>query len=265
MTAPDDVLAGASPVVYVEDNADTIWRVWFPPEKGVRFVDVGGKAAVRRRVEDDTQKDILSFGVVDRDFDDDETVQRSLTPDSRVCLISRYAVENYLLEPCAIADTVARMPAVARSEPEWTNPTHVEQALLDWAHQLRFYAAANYLIDGWNRHIRLLRFLRPGQPDYLFDRDFILERLRGWVRELPAVQEIERALDEQSAHIDRACRTLDGVHRWIDGKTLLSSLVHPRVFHVLRLSAGDMRRYLAEAVRDNLPPDLQAIAGRWRR
>ncbi len=53
MTIPDDVLAGASLVVYVEDNADTIWRVWFPPENDVRFVNVGGKAAVKRRVRDD--------------------------------------------------------------------------------------------------------------------------------------------------------------------------------------------------------------------
>jgi len=265
VTASDDMLAGASTVVYVEDNADTIWRVWFPLEKGVRFVDVGGKAAVKRKVCDDTQKGILSFGVVDRDFDSDEAVQRSLAPDSRVCVIGRYAVENYLLEPQAIADTVARLPAVARSEPEWTDPTHVEQALLAWTHQLRFYAAANYLIDGWNRHIRLLSFFRPGEPDRLFNRAFILEKLRSWARGLPAAREIERALDEQAVRIAGACQTLDGVHRWIDGKTLLSSLIHPQVFHVLRLSAGDLRHYLAEAVRNDLPPDLHAIAGRWSR
>jgi len=174
-------------------------------------------------------------------------------------------MENYLLEPQAIADTVARMPAVARSEPEWTDPTHVEQALLDWAHQLRFYAAANYLIDTWNRHIRLLSFFRPGQRDHLFDRDFILEKLGGWARGLPAAQEIKTTLDERAARIDEACQTMDGLHRWIGGKTLLSSLIHPQVFHALRLSAGDLRRYLAEAVRDNLPHDLQVIAGRWRR
>jgi hypothetical protein len=169
------------------------------------------------------------------------------------------------LEPQAVADTVARLSAVSRSEPEWKNPAYVEQTLLAWAYQLRFYAAANYLIDGWNRHILLLRFFRPGQPDHLFDRDFILEQLRGWARGLPAVQQIESALDEQSARIGQACQTLKGMQRWIDGKTLLFSLLHPRVFHVLPLSAGDLRRYLAEAVRENLPPDLQTIAGRWRR
>ncbi len=265
MTVPEDMLAGASPVVYVEDNAYTIWRVWFPPKKNVRFVNVGGKAAVKRRVQDDIQKSILSFGVVDRDFDDDETVQDSLSPDSHVYVIARYAVENYLLEPRAIADTVIRLPAVARSEPEWKDPTHVERTLLDWAHRLRFYAAANYLIDTWNRHIRLLSFFRPGQRDHLFDRGFILDQLCNWAYGLPAVQEIETALDERAAHIDEACQTMDGLHRWIDGKTLLSSLIHPQVFHVLRLSAGDLRRYLAEAMRDDLPSDLKAIADRWRR
>lgn len=259
------LLAGASLKVYVEDNADTIWSVWFPPDRDVQFENVGSKTQIRNKVQDDVRKGILSFGVVDRDFDDDETVEQSLAQEGRVCILRRYAVENYLLEPQAIADTVARLPAVSRSEPEWTDPPYVEQILLTWAYQLRFYAAANYLIDGWNRHILLLRFFRPGQPDHLFDRDSILEQLRAWTRGLPAVQQIESMLDEQAERIGQACQTLDGVRRWIDGKTLLFSLLHPRVFHVLPLSAGDLRRYLAEAVRENLPPDLQALASRWRR
>jgi len=259
------LLAGASLKVYVEDNADTIWSVWFPPDRGVEFENAGSKSRVRNKVQEDVKKGFLSFGVVDRDFDDDTTVEQSLAQDSHVCILRRYAVENYLLEPQALADTVARLPAVSRSEPEWKDPVYVEQTLLAWAYQLRFYAAANHLIDGWNRHILLLRFFRPGQPDHLFDRGFILEQLRGWARGLPAVQQIESALDEQSARIGQACQTLEGVHQWIDGKTLLFSLLHPRVFHVLPLSAGDLRRYLAEAVRENLPPDLQTIAGRWRR
>jgi hypothetical protein len=255
---PDDVRAGADLLVYVEDNADTVWRIWFPPEKGVRFVNVGDKAAVKR-------KGNLSFGVVDRDFDDDEAVQESLAPGSRVCSISRYAVENYLLEPRAIADVVAGLPAVAQSEPQWTDPTYIERAMLDWAYQLRFYAAANYLIDGWNLHIRLLRFFRPGQPDHLFDRDYILQQLRDWVYGLPAAQDVERLVDEQAKRIEQACRTLQGVHRWIDGKAILSSLLHPRVFHAVSLSANDLRRYLAQATHDDLPHDLLAIADRWKR
>ena len=165
------LLTGASVKVYVEDSADTIWSVWFPPDRGVQFENAGSKSQARNKVQDDVKKGFLSFGVVDRDFDDDAIVEQSLAQDSHVCILRRYAVENYLLEPQAVADTVARLPAVSRSEPEWKDPAYVEQTVLAWAYQLRFYAAANYLIDGWNRHILLLRFFRPGQPDHLFDRD----------------------------------------------------------------------------------------------
>ena len=265
MITPDNMLAGVGLAVYVEDNADSVWRVWFPPEKGYRFIDVGSKVEVRRRVQDDLRKGILSFGVVDRDFDDDQTVENSLAPDSHVHVISRYAVENYLLEPHAIARTAAQLPAVARSEPQWREPTRVEQFLLHWARDLRFYAAGNCLIDGWNRHIRLLRFFRPGQLDHLFDRDYIVQQLLEWTRSLPVMQDIEHSLDAQAARIEQACQTLQGVHRWIDGKTLLSSFLHPRVFHAVPMSAGDLRRYLAKATCDNLPSDLLTVANRWKR
>jgi hypothetical protein len=94
---------------------------------------------------------------------------------------------------------------------------------------------------------------------------FILGQLRDWARGLPAHQDVEHLLDEQAARIDEACRAFEGMHRWVDGKTVLSSLLHPQVFHAFPLSAGDLRRYLAEAVRDSLPVDIHEIARQWQR
>jgi len=260
MSAVSHMAAGSDRIVYVEDNADTIWRVWFPRGSGVQFEDAGGKGKVWKQV----RAEAGSFGVVDRDFDDDEAVRASRGADSRVWVLDRYCVESYLLEPVAIAQVAELFPPVARSEPDWTNAVHIESTLLEWGRNLRFYAAANHLIDDWNRHIQLLRYFRPSHSDRLFDREFILGELYAWARGLPVEADVERELDERAAVIGNARRTIAGAHRWIDGKAILGSLLHPDAFHAIRLSSDDLKRYLAEAAKTNLPADLQTLAQRWQ-
>ncbi|PWK16279.1 uncharacterized protein DUF4435 [Tumebacillus permanentifrigoris] len=56
----------------------------------------GNKRSVRK----DVFQEEACCGLVDRDFDQEEKVEHSRGEGSRCVILRRYALENYLLEPC---------------------------------------------------------------------------------------------------------------------------------------------------------------------
>lgn len=109
-------------VVLVEDEADRRFHQWtyeravklglLPTNPRLAFMPVvarmggGGKAAVRKRVEELTAEGLLSIhrGLIDRDGEDDDLPPGVLRHD-------RYAIENYFADPialyCAMVNTSA--------------------------------------------------------------------------------------------------------------------------------------------------------------
>jgi hypothetical protein len=74
------LLTGASVKVYVEDSADTIWSMWFPPDQGVQFENAGSKSQVRNKVQDDI-KHVLPLSAGDLRRYLAEAVRENLPPD----------------------------------------------------------------------------------------------------------------------------------------------------------------------------------------
>ena len=127
--------------VYVEGDDDLrILRAWFP---NIQFTSVSGKDKVASR----TEQHPACFGLRDRDFAGDAKVTAGRTPDSRLVLLRRFCIENYLLEPDIIADAVRAMPAIASHLATWTDETFVRKQLTAWGAELALYACFRHRTD----------------------------------------------------------------------------------------------------------------------
>ncbi len=107
--------------IHVEGGADfAVLSRWFP---AVQFKGASGKDKVRSKVEHSTS----DCGVLDRDFATDEQVQASNAPESRIAILSRYCIENYLLEPDIIVAALTELnlpnehPAGPTVKSSWKN------------------------------------------------------------------------------------------------------------------------------------------------
>jgi hypothetical protein len=110
--------------IFVEGDSDrNILARWFTH---LQFVAVNGKNNIHKRVEQTSR----SWGLLDRDFADEAIVTTSRLPESRVIVLRRYCIENYLLEPAMITVVagllVNRFPTVR----PWTDQKYVTQQLL---------------------------------------------------------------------------------------------------------------------------------------
>jgi hypothetical protein len=113
--------------VYVEGDDDlAVLTRWFP---AAQFKKAGGKEEVRRRVE---QSDRV-YGVLDRDFATDAQVAAGIVPDSRLVILSRYCIENYLLEPDIITAALMQHPLAAGLPAEsWLDEAHIRRTFHEW-------------------------------------------------------------------------------------------------------------------------------------
>ena len=122
--------------IYVEgdDDANVLSR-WFPRS---HFIKAGGKDKVKSKVEQDDESD----GLLDRDFADDDQAAASRETDSRLIIMQRYCIENYLLEPAIIATAVRQLQDLADLQ-DWLDEAYTRQRFEAWAGELALYAAAN--------------------------------------------------------------------------------------------------------------------------
>jgi hypothetical protein len=89
--------------IHVKGDTDLkVLSRWFP---AADFKAAKGKDQVQSRVENST----VDHGVLDRDFATDEQVQATRMPESRLVILSRYCIENYLLEPDIIAAALTKL------------------------------------------------------------------------------------------------------------------------------------------------------------
>lgn len=248
-------------IVYVEGDDDlAVLSHWFP---AVQFKKAGGKDEVRRRVENS----IADCGVLDRDFATDEQVQASHTPESRIVILSRYCIENYLLEPDII---VAAMTELHRPDEHsariWLDEAYIRRTLHDWGAPLALYAAANAIVSQWRERINLdpeLGFLRYFGPLPPVSREEVLNSLRRRLAALTPVAEVESLLDDNYRRVATDVQTWSGLHRWINGKVLLEEYLYPQMFVPTGLSQARVRSLLIETGRTRMPDELQALARRW--
>ena len=242
--------------IFVEGDSDReILARWFVH---LHFVAVNGKNNISKRVEQTSQ----SWGILDRDFVDEAAVNASRLPESRVIILRRYCIENYLLEPAMIA-TIARL-LVNRfpTLQAWTDQAYITQQLLLWGAELATYAAANRLIAQWKAIIEddFVRYFGPLPP---LSREQVLTELSRRLAKLPNPMKLERLLDVNCTEILSDLSTLEGVHRWINGKILLEEFLYQRVFNLHNFSQTRLRDELIKAGANAIPSELVQLTQQW--
>ncbi len=245
--------------VYVEGDDDLdILKRWFP---GIPFTNAGGKAQVTTK----TQAHAACHGLRDRDFATDAEVAASRAPDSRLMLLRRYCIENYLLEPDIIAGAVAAMPALAPDLVAWTDEAFVRGQLMAWGAELALYAAANAVVAEWRQVVEadFLRYFGPLPPRQPLSRAQVVQELQHRLASLAQPEEVENVLDARLHHVQQDITTWDGLHRWINGKVLLERCLYPRVFEPAGLSQPRLRDALIQAGIGHIPAELGELAARW--
>ncbi len=247
--------------IYVEGDDDlAVLSRWFPV---IQFKKAGGKDEVRRCVENSA----ADRGVLDRDFATDAQVQASCATESRTVILSRYCIENYLLEPDIIAAAYAAVNLDAEHPAhQWLEETHIRYVLCDWGATLALYAAANAIVAQWRERVTLdreLGFLRYFGPLPPVSREEVLHSLRRRLATLTPVEEVESLLDVNYRQIVADVQTWSGLHRWINGKVLLEDYLYPQAFAKIGLSKARIRDLLIEAGRTRIPAELRELSRRW--
>jgi len=198
-------------------------------------------------------------------------VAASRASSSRLALLRRYCIENYLLEPDIIASAVRAMPAVASSLTAWTDEAFVRQQLTQWGAELALYAAANVIVAGWRKAVEadFLSYFGPLPPLQPLSRAQVIQELQHRLASLIRPEEVENVLEARLRQIQQDIAAWDGLHRWINGKVLLERCLYPRVFEYPRgfeptgLSLARLRDALIEAGKGHVPAELQELAARW--
>jgi len=247
--------------IYVEgDNDRNILSSWFPR---LQFETAGGKDKVKSKVEQDD----LSYGLLDRDFATDDEVAASRAPHSRLVIMQRYCIENYLLEPTIIAAAVRQLSTVADHLQSWLDEAYTRQVLKQWAGELALYAAANSVISQWRDRIMFdqqLGFLRYFGPLPPVSYAEVLKSLQRRLAALTSADQVEAVLDARYAQMSAdIAASWDGLQRWINGKVLLEDYLYPHVFASAGLSQARVRDLLIEAGRKHIPAELEELARQW--
>jgi hypothetical protein len=246
--------------IYVEGDDDRdILSPWFPH---LQFKTAGGKDKVRRTVDEDQ----ASYGLLDRDFAPEDQVAASREPHSRITIMQRYCIENYLLEPVIITAAVNPLRPITKSLQAWFDEAHVRQMLHQWASELALYAAANSIISQWRDRIMLdkqlgfLRYFGPLPPVSCVD---VLASLQRRLAALTPAAQIEAELDARYTQVAMDTSGWEGLQRWISGKVLVEDYLYHHVFEPAGFSQSRSRALLIEAGRQHIPSELQELAQWW--
>jgi len=249
---------GTRKLVLLEGASDVaVFREWYRDRRDViEFfspeVPQGGSGVqklLNRILARSTSPTPREYGIIDRDFRDAAEVGGALAdPNAHLFILRRYCLENYLLEPAAVAEEVR---VLAGSNANTPNPQNMETNLLQMCRSLHTMMAANWT------------FVEAGQGTHfpeghaLVDRKTIVARV---VRELGCSQvEAEAALADKEARIVPLLSDLETAYQRINGKHLLFQ-IH-QTFIGSGINRDQFRNLLARAVkeRSGLSEDIKTI------
>ena len=139
---------GRRKLVLVEGDDDLMVfeKLYLERLVDVAFFATGGDQILENLLHDvqALRPDVETFGVRDRDFRSDAEVEASLTdPNSRLFILRRYCIENYLVEPQIVWYVLnvylyQKMP--------WKDAAEAEVYLLQLCARLQYIMAANWVL-----------------------------------------------------------------------------------------------------------------------
>ncbi|MEO7716744.1 MAG: DUF4435 domain-containing protein [Capsulimonas sp.] len=208
---------GPRKLVLVEgaDDAEVFEELYLDRLSKIAFFPTGGDERLEALLQEllTQRPDVESFGIRDRDFQSDTDVEASLTASgSRLFVLRRYCIENYLLEPLVVW-YVLRV-YLSKAFP-WSSVKQAEEHLLKLCADMRTMMAANFVL-------RLQDALLFSKGHELLSREVLVEAVAHRLSKDAALVEAE--IVEREAHIDERLHSLGTAYTCISGKHLLFHL-----------------------------------------
>jgi hypothetical protein len=94
-------------------------------------------------------------------------------------------------------------------------------------------------------------------------KEQVLVELTKRLVKLPKATDLAALVETNYAEILSDMSTIEGVHRWINGKVLLEEFLYPRAFNLHNLSQSRLRDALIEAGIQAVPQELVALSQLW--
>ena len=249
---------GSRKLVLLEGASDVaVFREWYRDRRDVlEFFSpeppqgtTGVESLLARILARSASPNPREYGIVDRDFREQAEVEASLAdPASHLFILTRYCIENYLLEPFAVFEELRVLSGL---EFQAADPQSMEADLLRLCRELLSLMAANWVFAeaGQGKHFR--------EGNELVGRQAVIARVE---KEFGcSFAEAEAAVAGKETLIEPLLSHLETAHQRINGKHLL--------FHVhnLYIKTGikreQFRNLLARAVKERvgLHEDIKVI------
>ena len=244
---------GGRTLVFVEgDDDECVFNAWFKERlPDVFFYPATGVSVVQKRLTQVKEKrpDVTAFGIRDRDFLSDGEVQAALNDSAtRLFILTRYSVENYLLEPQALLDAMDDFLGVKNPV---KNAAEVETKLLTLCRDLQALMAVNWLL------------IENGQAKIeTGDNRNALEQFVNVVAQrLDCVPENARTqLEEKMALLQPNLETLETAHTRINGKYIFHRFYTFVTQTRTGLRKDHLLRILTRHIKDaGIPADIRYL------
>lgn len=242
--------AGGRVVVLVEGvNDQYAFREWFEDRRSdVEFFECGGVLRVEKLLDEFLAQSSLKRGyaIIDRDFRPDEQIEESRQPDSHRFVLSRYSLENYLLDPRAVC---IELKYFTGKEPDAAD---VETRLLALCQSLKTICAIQWVC--WEKRDQEISYWPEGHE--IEPREVLIEKA---AKDFGcSLAEAEALIAEKENLIAAKLTDLKTAHTVISGKRLFHW--GQRELGFKTLDKDHVRRMLVRGVKlTGLPDDVKAI------
>jgi len=251
-TLPADLVSmifqlGTRKLVLLEGDDDVeVIKEWFREDLGdILFYAAEGNMNVESYL-----NSILSYssrreiyGIIDRDFRTDEEVTHHNTDENtRLYILYRYAIENYLLEPLALFEELKVYHGRNFTETEET----ISRSLLDICGQLKTMMAANWIIKESDTGAD---YFSKGHQ--ISDRDDIIRQAS--VRLQLDIETAEERIREKENIIESKSDGLYNAYTFINGKHIFHQIYEIYVNSVKRgLRKDHLRNLLTRTIKEKI-------------
>ncbi len=249
---------GPRKLVLLEGASDVaVFREWYRDRRDVvEFFSLetpqgvsGVKILLARILAQSTSPNPREYGIIDRDFRSDAEVEEALAnPNEHLFILRRYCIENYLLEPVAVAEEVRVLSGADADAP---NPQVMEAELLGLCRDLHTMMAANWVFSEAVRK----KYFQSGHTLPINSQAVIAQVARELGR---SEVDAEAAVSKKEGLIEPLLLILETAYWRINGKHLL--------FHIHKefvrsgATRDQFQNLLARAVkRAGLHEDIKAI------
>jgi hypothetical protein len=214
------VKLGSREAVFVEGKTDEyVFTQWYGKELDkILFHQCGGSPKVKKWLNDLAVRNIPAHGVIDRDFLTDEEIS-VLEQTAGLYVLSRYAIENYLLEPNAVFEELKTCRGM---DPDFcvSDAVAMKDELLRLCRKLKTLMAANWVIlESVRDETAWEEFFPEGHKT---DRKLLIKLSAERLNRDEA--EAERRIAEKEAKLDAYLTELETAHKVVNGKHLLFHL-----------------------------------------